>query len=292
MNIRTKYNICNSNNTKCKNYTSKKKNHPEIAFKSGLTDTVKLGIKYCEPEQISKELLKMKIKTDFSSNKIVAYCISQSLKTISRINIKYKTNFKLPKEIYVKDFNELNIDNPNIPAFCNWLPAKVVKNSNQVFPERTLFFNSRFNWQSLNEITEAQHNSDFWSSDHFLAVFFHELGHEVHNENLLRKKSFRKLQEYFECLKNPSSIVAYREKYKQELQKISGEAKLSPFEAEAEDFCKRAISFMGGKKDNFLFNSYKKFTPIESLLSIFNKKIKENIKQQELLRKIWNGKRV
>jgi hypothetical protein len=284
-------NICNNLSTQnqVKNRPSKlsllnKKTN--LFFGAGLNAKVTEQIAKCDVSEISRSLKKIGIDTDFNDNKVVAWCCSTVLGIFQNLNKKYKLNLKLPKNIYVEDFSKLNIDNPEFIGFCNWFPSTIVKNSNKIFSEETLFFNKNFKWENIDKYSDEMRRLNALSSDHFLAIFIHEFAHCAHNGYLNKKLQVNSLYSKMQKFINPTYTAKYKEKYSKELSKISTIATYNQFEAIAEDITEHIT----GSLDSLTIQP--RYNPFESNHYIIKHRFdffpkKKTISQ--ILKKAWNG---
>lgn len=276
-----------------------------ISFKAGLTKAIAAQIQHTDIKFLTAKLAKRGIECEFKGNKVIAWCCDKAVSIFDELNHQYGLKLALPKAIHVEEFSKLNVDNPKLLGFCNWFPSKVIKSSDKVFPERTVFFNSKYDWTKINTLSSEEGNNGYWSSNHFMSVFLHEFAHCSHNNKMLKKLGYSKLNEWVIKVVNPEYVAEYKKNYSEVIDNISQQASLNPLESLAEDLSGKIsnvlkknskslssskISFKG--TNPFEFNSYKKFTPIQTILSLFDKKIRDNVKRQELLRKIWNGEKL
>jgi len=266
----------------------------KFSFGSGWNPRISEAIKNCDVEQITEEMTRMDIETDFADNKVVAWCSNQVVKIFEHLNDRFSLKFDLPKGIFVEDFSKLNIK-PNemrMHGFCNWLPAYVLKESDKVFHERTLFFNSFhgqrniYKWENINPDTEKLFKDKKLGSGHFLTVFLHEFFHSSHNGHLLKKFNQDNLHERLKSLTNPAFIIEFHRRYGKLLSDIGKQAIRNPLEVVANDMCMRIASSLDSKILLPTHNPFK-LSPYQnnSLLARLNGlRTKEKV-----LRKIWNG---
>lgn len=172
-----------------------------ISFKAGLTIKFAEEIRNTDVLEISDRLARRGIETDFKGNKVVAWCCEKTVSIFQQLNEKFGADLALPKGIYVEDFAKLNIDSPAALGFCNLRPTELKKNSNEIIPSRTLFFNSfetlpkqippekkwLWDWNYINKITDFNYAIKQSATDFFLDPFFEENIHVSHEDRLLRK---------------------------------------------------------------------------------------------------------
>ncbi len=284
----------------------------KISFKAGWNSQISKEIQSCDIKKITKQLDEMGIKADFKNNKVVAWCCKKVADVFCQLNRKYKFKLALPKQIQVEEFSKLKIDDPDLTGFCNWIPSRVFKKSDKVFPERTLFFNSfeqkfkktpnsskwLYKWENIDQIAEFQHRLGYWSSNHFLAPFIHEFGHAAQNAFLVEKLNPQDLIGKLEKLSDRAYIQKFKNKVCKVIPGISSRGKEDPFESIAEDMAKR-ISLALNSELCLTCNPFKgTFYPrrdfMKSFLGLFKKgsKYKKDTMENKALKDLWNGKEI
>jgi hypothetical protein len=282
------------------NNSSSKLQNSKINFGAGWSVQIEKEIEKCNISQITDTFNKQGITTDFKDNKVVAWCSLKTLQIFNELNRKYKLKLALPKAIYVEDFSKLKEQNSNEYGICNWYPAYLKKDSDKVYSERTVLFNSfesnkridtgdEYDWQNINAITERFYKDKFLCSNHFLAIFIHEFGHAAHNANLINK--FQP-EDFLNKIRKFTSW-AYSTQYNKtfgELINISKRATDGPFEAISEDMTKKITasldeSILLPTKNPFVKTLY----PASSILKTFRASVGKNADASKILRKIWNG---
>lgn len=165
------------------------------SFKAGLTTKIINEVKSSNVAEIEIALLKKGIKTDFANDKISAFCVNKLVEIFQMINKKFKTNFELPKAVFVEDFQRLDIQNKKLFAFTNLLPAKLKNGSNEVFSEQSIFLNNQnfkfndieTNLKNLNLLADKNFEAGFYSGNLFFHNYLHEFSHCAHEGSLLNK---------------------------------------------------------------------------------------------------------
>lgn len=274
------------------NYINKTSNRNRYnpTFKSGLTKDMLYQI----PDNnvyINKYFKKNNINVDFKNNNAIAYCCFQSLEYIKLLNKKLGSNFGLPNQIIVEDFNKLKGNLNDSWGICNLLPTKLYKNSDKIVPERTVMFNSNLMCykdksllEYMNDVAEFQKQENIESSSHFLIKFMHEFAHSIHEENLQRKYSSLKVVKIIKDFLNPDNIRNFQSQFSNGIsQKICKYAAVNPFETVACDLSKKILNPSEEKFDVYMKEN------------IFQKIFKEKDKHNEnkidtLIKNTWNGK--
>ena len=266
----------------------------KIFFGAGWTPEIEESIRNCNIKEISQNLIQLGIETDFRENKIIAWCCDKAVEIINQLNKKHKLGLILPKAIYVEDFSKLNIDNEKIYGFCNWVPAHVLKDSDKVFPERTLFFNSMHQWENIDQVAELSYKSGRCSSPHFLSRFFHELGHSCQNGNLLKSHTLQQLSLLVKKLTSKECCIEYQRKFRDITTKISREATDNPLETIAEDIARKISEALNPKLsptyNPFQSSFYLNKGIFISLVLPFRIATEEEKVERRLLKQVWNGK--
>lgn len=275
-------------------------------FGAGLTLKAMQEIQQADVLDISKKLAKKGISTDFKGNKVIAWCCNKTIDIFEQFNKKFKTNLSLPKGIYVEDFSKLHVDGKNAFGLCNFFPTRLVKNSDEIVPSRTIYFNNfeqnktnlsplkqwLYNWNNINE------TSDYWyargqsGTDFFLDTFIHEFAHVAHEDNILSKCEARTFLEKVLSATGEEQIIKYHSKYGKAVSQICEYAEVSPFEAIACDFTAKVVSSLDAEtlipiKNPFVNTPYKKL-PFWSKNHI-PKDFEQDISLDDALRNFWNG---
>lgn len=268
----------------------------KTSFGAGFTPKIAEKIKTCNINNISKELAEKGIQTDFKGNNVVAWCSEQIIKIFQQLNEQYKLKLELPKKILVEDFSKLNINNPEKIATCNWLPTRLIKGSDEVIPERTLLFNTDFDWQNLDPFTEEMYKLGITSNNHFLTLPAHEFSHCSHNKHLIDITNPMQLATRLNSLIESGYLSRYQEKYARTLSNKSLLANANQFELLAEDMAQKIIRVLDincfptsnpFKRSSYPNVSTGKFC-MQFLVGLFRDRDTRNL--DKLLRKSWNGK--
>lgn len=264
----------------------------QVNFEAGLTPKMIQEIQRADVLEISSNLAKKGILTDFQENKIVAWGCEKTVDIFEQLNKKYKLKLALPKGIYVKDFNLLH-ENPNVLGTCNMLPSKLIKNSDERIPERTIFFNSLHNWENIDKISDNDYARGLSSTPHFLNFGLHEAIHSSHEYRLLEKQGADILAKELRLYKKEKQIIEFQRKYGERISQICNSAQADPFEAIACDIPRVIINALD---EETLLPTKNPFigTPYENL-SFWQRVDMPNYSDQErplneILRNFWNGK--
>lgn len=265
-----------------------------LSFSGGLNKKILKEISDTNVGLVSHNLLKDSIITDFQGNKTVAWCCQKVVTLIKEINKKYGLSLTLPKGIFVRDFDGLNLAQTNMYGFCNMQPVKLLKNKDVYIPSRTLFFNSFegerffkdknfFNWENIDEISDFRFANKFAPTDYFLDIFFHEFAHVLHENHLIKTLGADITSKKLEQIEKLQKMGMYDQKYGIELSKICKSAASNPFESIACDISK--IMSENINKDKMFFNSNPlKHSPYDdNYIHQFNTKL------NNILRNFWEG---
>lgn len=298
-------------------------NKKNIHFKAKWNEQTALKINKCD---VAKKTLKLKqkygIEADFKENKTIAWCCYKVVKIFAKLNQQYKLNIALPRAIYVEDFSKLNttaLIDKNAYGFCNMYPARLLENSEKIYPERTIFFNSfnrkhsifpanqqaLYKWKNIDFIAESLFKSNLLPSNHFLNIFIHEFCHSAHvaqlmkafkvknSKGFVRENNAQKLLEHLEKQYSQEYSDIYRKKFSHLMINLCTYASSNPLESIACDLSKRIDKVLDITKfyptKNPLKHTFYSNKPLYLLRKIFSKKPKDYI-LQNLLKKIWNGK--
>lgn len=279
----------------------------KINFEAGLTPKMIQEIKNADVLEISKKLANRGIDTDFKGHKIIAWGSQKTIDIIEQLNSKFGTNLSHPTGIYVEDFANLNTNSQSAFGFCNMTRTYLKKNSKDITPEKTIFFNTfrtfinqvspkdrwLYDWRYLSKIADKSYAEKFSSTDHFLDPFFHEFGHLFHIDNMINEMGSKNALKKLELAKTSNKVIIYNNKYGDRLSQICDYAKENPPEAIASDISKHIADSLEEGTLNPIKNPFKG-TPYENLP--FKEKIKipyyldEERPLVEILRDIWNGK--
>lgn len=279
----------------------------KINFEAGLTSKMLQEINSADVIEISNNLAKKGIPTDFKGNKVIAWGSQKTIEIIEQLNKKFGLNLGCPKEIYAEDFNNLNINNDGAYGFCNFFPTPLIKNSKEKILEKTVFFNTfetisnkissdkkwLTDWNNINEIADYRFANKETGTDNFLYIFLHEFFHASHEENLLKKIGGKKAFEKFSIYQHESKIEEFKSNYQKVLEQISLNAIKNPFEAVANDMPIRIVNSLDPEtlvpiKNPFVNSPYKKQTLLKRKPQ--NNQVDENKLLNHLLRQFWNGK--
>lgn len=272
-----------------------------ISFKAGLTPKMMQEIQNADVLEISKKLEQKGIPNDFKGNKVIAWCCDKTVEIFEHIKKG------LPQGIFVDDFTKLNVESQTMYGFCNLRPTELYKNSNEIVPSRTIFFNTfdtirnkmpsykqcLYDWSNINNIADEHYNTKHSATNHFLDLFIHEFSHVSHEGNLLDKINPNKLAEILEKIHENEQLVKYRTKYGSDMKQICTYAANTPLDAIA---CDMSKIITGSLENNVLLPTNNPFinTPYDkqnfldkiNILNHFKNKKSLN----DILRNFWNGK--
>ena len=287
-------------------YSNKKSFYP--TFSAGVTKAILKEIENTDTISISNKLLKNGISSDFNNNKTIAWCCNKVIELIEHINKKYKMNFALPKGIFVKDFENLNIDDTKTRAFCNLRPFELYKSSEEVVPSRTIFFNNfetlkqnlspenRFfyDWKNIDEISDLVYNIKHSPTDFFLDTFFHEFAHAIHETRLINKLGPNKLSKQLDLIETTKNVQNYRQKYGDRVKQICDYALQNQLEAVACDMSKTITESLDKNtihpnKQPFIDTAFEKlffWQPKRIKIPVYSDEERPLI---EIIRSFWNG---
>lgn len=264
------------------------------SFNGGLSKKLSSEILNTNVANVSQRLLKFNIVTDFNNNKTVAWCCQKVVELINELNQKYKLNLSLPKGIFVENFDNLNIGDKTLYAFCNMQPTKLLKNSDTFVPSRILFFNSFnsdfflknnmfFNWNNIDEIADLKFANKTAPTDYFLDIFFHEFAHVIHENHLINTLGSEIVAQKLQQIGFLQKSGVYKERYGEELSKICDYATINPLEAISCDLSRILSNEID--KNKLMYNT----NPLK--LSPYNNYYCElfNTKLNNILRKFWKG---
>lgn len=263
-----------------------------VNFGAGWSAKIEREIINCKIPDIADTFEKQGIETDFKDNKVIAWCSLKTLEIFNELNQKYKLNLKLPKAVYVEDFSKLHEQNPEEYGICNWYPGYLKKDSDKIYPERTVIFNSfnddkyEHNWANIDSIAENLYQNRIMSTPHFLSTPIHEFSHAVQNGYLFDRFNEEDFLKRVRTLINPQNCNLFKQKYGGFLTSISTKAEQKPLEAVADDMTQKiskALSFdtLHFGYNPFIFSSYPKNSIVGKLLSFK--------KSDNILSRIWNG---
>lgn len=279
----------------------------QVDFGAGFTHKMVEEIQSADVLEISNRLAKKGINTNFNGNKVVAWCGSKTVEIFEQLNKRFGTHLALPDGIYVEDFDKLNIPQKTLASFCNLAPSNLRKNSNDIVPAKTLFFNTFetvaqsasqntkwiYNWENIDEIADINYLIGHSSTDHFLGTFIQEASHNAHLVRVSKKIGGDSLVEKIKLFDNEQTTKEYLQKCGKKLAQISTCALKNPLEAVASDMSKIIAESLDPKTLNTTKNPFIG-TPYENL-SFWQRANIPNYSDEErplneLLRNFWNGK--
>lgn len=280
----------------------------QVVFGAGLTHQIAKKIQEADIAKITEGFVKRGIKVDFKDSKVVAWCCEKTANIFQELNERFNLKLTLPEGIFVEDFEKLNVDNPTMHGFCNWLPTKLIKNSNEEIAGKTLFFNSFesilakaspeqkwvYDWENIDKIADIDFASGFKSTDHFLEFFLNEFSHAAHEGELLKKFRWKRVAKKIQQTRNRQQMEIFQNKYSQKLSEICDYASNDQFEAVACDMSKKVadsldLTTLTPKTNPFLHTPYEKLPLVQRINLIIQRK-KNDLSVQDILRNFWNGK--
>lgn len=248
-------------------------------FRAGLTSNIRQQIVRADVEKISAEFAKNNIQADFKGNKTIAWCSLKALEILKSLKLG------LPKGVFVEDFEKLNADDCAY-GFCNILPANIYRGNKKITEEKTIFFNSAFDWKNVDEMSDMNFEEGNSPTNFFLDTVLHEFAHAAHETQLLEKLDISKLQRLITVLSCQNNLHKFRLKYQDILRTICSYALENPFEAVACDFAKRVINNMD--TNTLVVNSQIKQSNPYKWRSIFKSPSEDNL--EETMRQFWRGR--
>lgn len=277
-----------------------------VSFCAGLTAKIMQEIQGADLLDISNRLAKKGIQTDFKDNKVIAWCSEKTIDIFQQLNEKYKLKLALPKGIFVENFENLNIDSPTHYGICNFFPTKLKKNSDEITPEKTLFFNNNLNWidntplesrsntwMYIDEITDIRYKTRESSSDNFLYTFLHDFAHVGHEDHLIKKIGAKALLEKLQSTNKEKTVEEFNKKYGTILSEICENATKNGFEAVACDMPRLIVNSLDGAtlmptKNPFIGTPYDRLSFLQKINS--TQKNKQELPLEMLMKDFWNGK--
>jgi len=283
------------------NISSKKS---KMSFGYGLSPEISKEIKHCNIDRITKELAKRGIETDFTNNKVVAWCSNQAVKIFEHLNEKYGLNLSLPKGIFVEDFVKLKISEDY--GKCNWYPAYLPPESDRVFPERTIIFNSfesklktvpesakwKYQWENIDNFTEELYKNGISSSAHFLWGFLHEITHVANNAHvfeLFKELSPQEILLKLRSLTSEEYSNEFKIKHGGLLSVVSKRAMDGPFEAFAED---KSVKIANSLDSITLLPKYNPFKSDPCFSPSVLARLKGLKRKEKVIKKAYEGQKL
>ena len=270
-------------------------NNYQPHFSAGLTRNMETQISSCNPQKIESLLMQRNIKANFDNNKVVAWSVQQCISILDNLNDKFKLNLWLPREIYLEDFEKLNIKNSrNATGFCNFLRQKLYKGSDTLTDGLSIFFNKNIPWKYIDEISDHQYSQKDAPTDFFLDVIFHDFMHIIHEGNMLNKVGADKMMDFLIKASDTSNISKFQTKYMSELKKICNYATTNPVDAVACDLNKVISSNIDRNNltidtNPFINTPYEQIPLIKKMMPISSVKMSHNDQLFNIKRKIFNG---
>ncbi len=256
---------------------SQKNFNSNISYAGGLTKSMITDIRNTDVTQIQNYLAKKNIKSDFQNNKFIAWSVIKVFEFIKELQNTFKLKLGYPNNIMVKDTKTLSIpDLESTYGFCNLVPCRIHKTSDEITPAKSIIFNKDFPWDKINEISDFDfHIAKNTTTDFFLEFVFHEFSHIFHENHLLDKYSINKVLKKLILMTDPENIKKYQQLYGQLVEnKICKYAKKEPLDLIACDMSGRLINNLDRNNIKLRSNPLKN-SPYEKLFflkNIFNNK--------------------
>lgn len=269
---------------------SKKRLNSNISYAGGLTKPMITDIRNTDVSKIQNYLAKNNINSDFQNNKLLAWSVVKVFEFIKELQNTFKLKLGYPSNIMVKDTKTLNIPNLEFTyGFCNLVPCRIHKASEEITPAKTIIFNKDFPWDKINEISDF----DFYvakntTTDFFLEFVFHEFSHIFHENHLLNTSSVNNVLKKLLSMTDPKIIQNYQQEYGQLVEKqICKYARKEPMDLIACDMSGRLINNLDRDSIRLISNPLENspYEKLFSLKSFFNKKPQI----ERLIKNIFDG---
>ena len=269
---------------------SKKRLNSNISYAGGLTKPMITDIRNTDVSKIQNYLAKNNINSDFQNNKFLAWSVVKVFEFIKELQNTFKLKLGYPSNIIVKAPKTLSIPDLEFTyGFCNLVPCKIHKASDEITPAKSIIFNKDFPWDQINEISDFDfHVAKNTTTDFFLEFVFHEFSHVFHENHLLDKFSINKVLKKLTSLTDLKNIENYRQLYGKLVENsLCQYAKKEPLDLIACDMSSRLIGNLDRDNIRAINNPFKN-SPYEKLFSFknfFNSKDKIDI----LIKRIFDG---
>ena len=263
----------------------------QISYAGGLTKPMIADIRNTDVSKVQHYFAQNNINADFQDNKFLAWATAKVFDIIKALQQNFNLKPGLPNNILVKDTNALCI--PNLEStygFCNLVPCKIHKGSDEVTPAKSIIFNKNFPWHKIDEISDFDfHDAKNTTTDFFLESIIHEFGHIFHENNLLKKFSIKEVLKKLLAMTDPANIQTYQQRYGQLVaDNLCQYATKEPLDLIDCDMSKRVIPNLDRENltpvNNPFINS-----PYENLFAL--KRLFRNTDEIDLLiKQIYDGK--
>lgn len=269
---------------------NKQKITTDISYAGGLTKPMITDIRNTDVSKIQNYLAKNNINSDFQNNKFLAWSVVKVFEFIKELQNTFKLKLGYPSNIIVKAPKTLSVPDLEFTyGFCNFVPCKIHKASDEITPAKSIIFNKDFPWAQINEISDFDfHVAKNTTTDFFLEFVFHEFSHVFHENHLLDKFSINKVLKKLTSLTDPKNIKNYRQLYGKLVENsLCQYAKKEPLDLIACDMSNRLIGNLDRDNIRAINNPFKN-SPYEKLFSFknfFNNKDKIDI----LIKRIFDG---
>lgn len=256
---------------------SQKNFNSNISYAGGLTKSMITDIRNTDVPQIQNYLAKNNINSDFQNNKFIAWSVIKVFEFIKELQNTFKLKLGYPNNIMVKGTKTLSIPDLEFAyGFCNLVPCRIHKTSDEITPAKSIIFNKDFPWDKINEISDF----DFYvakntTTDFFLEFVFHEFSHIFHENHLLNTSSVNNVLKKLLSMTDPKIIQNYQQEYGQLVEtQICKYARKEPMDLIACDMSGRLINHLDRDSIKPISNPIKN-SPYEKfffLKNFFNKK--------------------
>lgn len=265
-----------------------------MAFGAGLTSAMQQEIRHTDILAVSQKLAQRGIPSNFRGDKRVAWFSGKIIDIVQQFR-RFRIKSPILKGLGVEDFVYLHT-HPDAFGTCTLLPYRLKRNSEEVIPENTIFFNSRINWDNMDALADDNFANGMISSNFFLALPVHELSHAIHLSNIRRQiQNGNAFAARVESAKAEEYITEYQRKYGPKVSSICSQAVKNPFEAIAWDMSRTIVDALDKDTLTLTRNPFIG-TPYEN--PPFWQRKRTNILDcsdlerplPEILRRFWNGK--
>lgn len=262
-------------------------------FSAGLNRNIINAVENCDVDLISGHLRAKGIANNFQGDKVRAFCSMKIIELIDNMNSKFHIGFSYPNAIITGDLAK-HIGKPKTFGFCTFTPLK--SKSGFICPEKTIFFNQsnagvKEELETLDKIAEIDYKEGFNSSNNFLINFIHEFAHAIHEGNLLKRHTPRKVIKILQTWNTEQFNIEYRQKYLSVTNKICGYAGTNILDTLACDLSGKIGNCLN--KNLTIENNIFKNTVYEPQNIV--KRLKQNLFTNEfqtkdkLIYAVWNG---
>lgn len=262
-------------------------------FSAGLNRNIIDSAQNCDVNLISGLLHEKGIANNFQGDKVRAFCSMKIIELIDTLNKNFHMGFCYPNAIITGDLAR-HFGKPDTFGFCTFTPIK--SKSGFICPEKTIFFNQskadvKTELETLDKIADIDYQKKFNSSANFMVNFIHEFAHAIHEGNLLKKHSARKVNRKLQHWNTDNFKIEYKHRFSNFISEICEYAKTNLLDTLA---CDLSGKLGNGLTENLTFetNVLKNtaYEPENSMKRIKKLFIADKIQAKEdLICAIWNG---